>query len=383
MAPKTSRFIHTIPSVSEEASGPSYSVVRLCRSLIDQNFDVTLATLSKELMAGQVTFLKVFPSRFGPKRLGCSPLMRTWLESEGRNGRVSLIHNHSLWMMPNVYPGWVAKKYKVPYIVSPRGTLSKWALTNGSKIKKIFWPLVQRPSMEALTCWHATAESEYRDIRRIGFRQPVAVIPNGIDIPELPEKDRSQNHTLLFLGRIHPKKGLDMLLPAWKKIQDRFPSWRLLIIGPDNGGYLGEIQRFANDLRLQRVKFSGPLYGKDKWTAYRNADLFVLPSYSENFGMAVAEALASGVPAIVSKGAPWEGLDARNAGRWIDINIDALVGCLSELMSYTSETLNKMGQRGRMWMQQEYSWDKIGQKMAETYQYLLNGGKMPSWVMEG
>jgi glycosyltransferase involved in cell wall biosynthesis len=334
-------------------------------------------------MAGQkMNFLKVFPSGLGPQRLGRSPLMRAWLESEGRNGMLRLIHNHSIWMMPNVYPGWVAKKYKVPYVVSPRGAFSEWAMASGSRIKRIFWPLMQRPSLEAVTCWHATAESEYRDIRRLGFRQPVAVIPNGVDIPEMPEKDESQNHTLLFLGRIHPKKGLDMLLPAWKAIQDRFPSWRLRIVGPDNSGYLIKMHRFASDLGLQRVEFYGPLYGKDKWTAYRNADLFILPSYSENFGMAVAEALASGLPAIVSKGAPWEGLGARNAGRWIDNNIDALIGCLEELMSCNSETLDKMGQRGRMWMEQEYSWDKIGQKMAETYQYLLNGGQLPPWVME-
>lgn len=379
---KANRIFHTIPFVSEEAAGPTYSVVRLCETLIKQGHQVMLVTLEGRLMSTPPSFLKVFPWGSGPRRLGISPAMRKWLYEKAAMGEIDLIHNHSLWMMPNIYPGQVSKKCRLPYVVSPRGTFSKWAMASGSKVKRIFWPLVQRPSLEALTCWHATAESEYKDIRRLGFRQPVAVIPNGIDIPEMPEKEKSQNHTLLFLGRIHPKKGLDMLLPAWKAIQDRFPNWRLSIAGPDNGGYLIKMHRFASDLGLQRVEFYGPLYGKDKWTTYRNADLFVLPSYSENFGMAVAEALASGLPAIVSKGAPWEGLGARNAGRWIDINIDALIGCLEELMSYNSETLDKMGQRGRMWMEQEYSWDKIGQKMAETYRYLLNGGQLPPWVME-
>ena len=222
-------------------------------------------------------------------------------------------------MMPNVYPGQVARRYGLPLVVSPRGTLSEWAMHSGSAVKRLFWPLVQRPSLAATTCFHATAESEYEDIRRMGFRQPVAVIPNGIDIKELQPKSSSGGRTLLFLGRIHPIKGLDMLLPAWRAVQTKFPDWHLRIIGPDNGGYVEKMRRMAHDLKLERIEFCGSLYGQDKWDAYRNADLFVLPTYSENFGMAVAEALASAVPAIVTKGAPWEGLATENAGWWIDI----------------------------------------------------------------
>lgn len=308
--------------------------------------------------------------------------MNRWLLKSARNGDVDLLHNHSLWMMPNVYPGRVARKYKIPLVVSPRGTLSGWAMQSGSAVKRFFWPLIQRPALASTTCFHATADFEYHDIRRMGFRQPVAIIPNGIDIPDLLPKSRKDHRTLLFLGRIHPIKGLDMLLPAWRVVQDRFPEWNLRIIGPDNRGYLLQMQRLASDLCLERVEFSGPQYGEQKWKAYRDADLFVLPTYSENFGMAVAEALASGTPAIVTKGAPWSGLAAHQAGWWIDLGIDPLVACLEAALAKLPMELATMGQRGRGWMDAEFSWPHVGQRMAETYCWILKGGSKPEWVLE-
>lgn len=376
------RIIHIVPSISNEASGPSPAVAGLCASLIKQGQDVTLAALDWPPMPLPPAFLKSFPLGLGPRRLGRSPAMKQWLLEAKLRG-VDLFHNHSLWMMPNVYPGQVARKYNIPYVVSPHGTFTEYAMTIGSKIKRVFWPLVQRPALNAVSLFHATAESEYADIRRQGFRQPVAVIPNGIDLPEFLPKQSIGLRTLLFLGRIHPNKGLDMLLPAWKAVQDRFTNWRLYIVGPNEGCYLSQMQKQAHDLSLRRVEFAGPLYANRKWQAYADADLFILPSYSENFGMAVAEALATGTPAIVSKGAPWRGLQQRRAGWWIDIGLDPLVACLNEALSQTPDTLNAMGQRGRSWMEEEFSWSRLGQQMAETYSWILSGGTKPEWVIEG
>jgi glycosyltransferase involved in cell wall biosynthesis len=372
---------HVVPDITQEASGPSYSVVRLCESLIAQGQDVTLAVLDWAPMASPRHFLNAFPLGWGPRRLGRSPAMRQWLLAQAASRSVDLIHNHSLWMMPNVYPGQVAQRHGIALVVSPRGTLSDWAMQSGSSVKRVFWPLLQRPALSATTCFHATAESECEDIRRMGFRQPIAIIPNGIDIPALRPKQAGDSHTVLFLGRVHPKKGLDMLLPAWRAVQDRFPLWRLQIVGPDDGGYLAKMHRLAGELRLERIEFSGALYGGQKWQAYEQADLFVLPTYSENFGVSVAEALAAGTPAIVTQGAPWPGLEKHGAGWWIDIGVDPLVACLEDALCRSREDLGQMGLRGRSWMETEYSWSQVGRQMAETYRWILKGGSTPEWVM--
>jgi len=360
--------------------GPSYSILRLCESLIAEGKDVTLAVLDWPPMVSPPRFMKAFPLGAGPRRLGRSPEMHRWLTAEATCASVEIIHNHSLWMMPNVYPGIAAKKHKVPLVVSPRGTLSRWARQSGSMIKRLFWPLVQKPSLAATACFHATAESEYEDIRRMGFRQPVAIIPNGIDLPAVERRPRGAVRTLLFLGRLHPIKGLDILLPAWQAVQDRCPDWRLMIAGPGKEGYLKALQDLTGQLKLKRIQFIGPVKGEEKWEAYQKADLFVLPSYSENFGVAVAEALASGVPAIVSKGAPWKGLEEKKAGWWVDIGVDHLASCLDHAMSQAPNVLAAMGQCGRTWMEEDFSWSRVAGQMTEVYRWIRLGGTQPHCV---
>ena len=370
-------IIHLVPSISVEASGPTYSVRRLCEVLREHGTEVLLATLDWKAILDSPDFLEVFPLGFGPRRLGRSPAMSQWLHAQARGERVRLFHSHSLWMMPNVYPGRIGKRYDVPYVVSPRGTLSDWSMRSGSSVKRAFWALVQRPSLAAVSCWHATSEAEYADIRTRGFRQPVAIIPNGVDLPDLAAKRDSDFRTLLFLGRIHPKKGLDLLLPAWRAVQDRFRDWRLIVAGPDSTGYLARMRELATELKLQRVEFVGPVYGPEKWLAYRDADLFVLPTYSENFGMAVAEALAAGTPAIVTRGAPWAGIEKRGAGWWIDIGVEPLAACLERALAIAPERLADMGRIGREWMESQFSWTVLGQRMAAVYDWILAGGPRP------
>ena len=374
-------LIHTIPTIHEEASGPSYSVVRLCESEIALGVHLSLAALDRGLDTAPPSFLKTFSYGFGPRRLGRSPEMYKWLQSQCVLGNIDLIHNHSLWMMPNVYPGLVSRAMDIPLVLAPRGTLSRWAMQSGSLVKKVFWPVVQRQVLQNTTCFHATAHSEYEDIRRLGFRQPVAVIPNGIDMPAVRKKKSETSRTLLFLGRIHPVKGLKMLLPAWKTLQERFPEWRLQIIGPDNRSHESEMLALAAKLDLQRIEFCGPRYGEAKIQAYADADLFVLPTFSENFGMAVAEALSTGTPAVVTKGAPWAGLERQQAGWWVDISIEALTAGLEEAMSKDRTELSRMGGNGRAWMAAEYSWQEIGNRMLQSYKWVLHGGNRPEWIL--
>jgi len=306
--------------------------------------------------------------------------MYRWLGQEAASGNADLIHNHSLWMAPNLYCGWVARKHRIPLISSPRGTLSEWAMASGSYAKRVYWPHLQRPALAVTTCFHATAESEYEDIRRMGFRQPVAIIPNGVDIPEQRPKRAHPSRQLLFLGRVHPVKGLDMLLPAWAAVQDRFPEWNLKIVGPADGGYRRTIRQLAEKLGLKRVDFAGALVGEAKWQAYRDAEVFVLPTYSENFGLSVAEALVSGTPAIVTRGAPWRELEERRVGWWIDIGVDALVASFNDALNRPPSELEAMGVRGRERMEADFSWQRMGMMMRQTYSWVLQGGVAPSWL---
>lgn len=375
------KTIHTIPDIHKEASGPTYSVTRLCESLLSDGVGVELALLGNQDSGGSKHYLKYFNPGFGPARLGRSPAMNRWLKSQVASGQVDLVHNHGLWMMPNVYPGWATRGYGVPYVVSPHGTLSSWAMASGSRLKRIFWPLVQKPSLAHAVMFHATAESEYEDIRRVGFQQPVAIIPNGIDMPEFQPKPQRPKRTLLFLGRIHPVKGIDSLLRVWAALQSDFPEWHLQVAGPGDESYVRSLQLLSSQLGLNRIDFSGPLYGADKFKAYRQADVYVLPSHSENFGMTVAEALSCGTPCVVSKGTPWSGLASRNAGWWHEISDKALHEALSSAMEKPQAELDAMGENGRMWMQQEFAWSNIAASMHSSYNWLLKRGDRPQCVV--
>jgi glycosyltransferase involved in cell wall biosynthesis len=323
----------------------------------------------------------MFPLGLGPRRLGVSPSMNRWLTAQATSGQVDIIHNHGLWMMPNVYTGRAcAKASRTRLIVSPRGTLSAWARARSAFQKKIFWRLLQAPALRSTACFHATAESEYEDIRRLGFAQPVCVIPNGIDVPSVERQPRRQRRQLLFLGRIHPVKGVDMLLRAWSLVEHRFPNWDLRIVGPDNGGYLFDMKQLAASLGTTRVTFPGPLYGPEKADAYRAADLFVLPSHSENFGVALAEALAVGVPAIATKGTPWQGLETQGAGWWIDMGTESLVSCFDRALSMSTEQLAAMGRAGRAWMHAQYAWSSVASRFLSVYAWLLQASDPPASV---
>jgi glycosyltransferase involved in cell wall biosynthesis len=252
--------------------------------------------------------------------------------------------------------------------------LAEAAFRSGSRFKKPFWSIVQRPSLRWVTCFHATAPTEVEDIRRHGFEQPIALIPNGIDVPTL-ERRAEARRTMLYLGRIHPNKQVDVLVRAWARVEDAHPDWQLRIVGPDNDarGFLEEMRRLADSLGLSRIAFDGELTGDSKLDAYRTSDAYVLPTKTENFGITIAEALAAGTPVITTTGAPWPELSARGAGWWIDQGEEPLVAALEDAMSRSRQELESMGRNGRRWMLNDFEWRTIASKMLDFYEWIAGG----------
>ena len=377
------RIVQVVPYIEDEASGPTYTTTRLNSSMNERGVSSQLVVTADivEHRSNTGAVVRKFPRQKLPYKLGRSPEMYRWLREEASSGKMDIIHNHSIWMMPNVYPGWVSRETTVPLVVSPRGTFSKWAMERSRLIKVLFWNGLQKQAIAHAKLFHATAESEYEDIRRLGFRQPVAIIPNGIDIPKKSTDDRrSEEKTLLFLGRIHPVKGLELLLEAWTRLQSTHADWRLRVVGPGDPAYRRKLSALALSLGAERVTFTGPLYGLEKVEAYQSANLFVLPTHSENFGMAVAEALAAGCPVVTTKGAPWADLPEQRAGWWIDIGIEPLRLALDEAMSKHPRELMAMGARGRAWMERDFSWGEIAARMIESYRWVREKGAQPGWI---
>ena len=215
-----------------------------------------------------------------------------------------------------------------------------------------------------------------------GFKAPVAIIPNGIDLPDLPvSRPTVSQRTLLFLSRIHPIKGGDRLLHAWQQLQHVHPDWRLRVVGRGEPSHEQELKKLAHSLDLERVDFSGPLYGTEKSKAYFEADVFVLPTHSENFGMVVAEALAHGCPVVVTKAAPWAGVQKEGCGWWVEPDIVTLTEKLGSALLETPRALSAMGLRGRTWMQRDFGWSSIAEMMATAYQLVTEGGILPPWFV--
>jgi glycosyltransferase involved in cell wall biosynthesis len=382
--------IHIIAGLRATDGGPAYSVPRLCRALAAAGTTVDLMTVS-ETSPQDHSDGNYRERRFAWDGVNV-PLLRAVRRSSSlahslrTQARIAdVVHDHGLWLLPNVYAGREAGRARRPLIVAPRGMLSPTALSFSKTKKRIFWLMLQRSAVLRAACFHATSAQEYEEIRAFGLKQPVAIVPNGIDMESKVGSARavSATRTALSLGRLHPKKGLETLLHAWAKVELAHPNWRLRIIGSSENGYDAKLRTLAANLNLSRVSIEGPVYNADKALAYAEADLFVLSTLNENFAVTVAEALSAGVPVISTKGAPWKGLAEQGCGWWVDLGIDALSAALDQALAMPRERLTAMGEKGRSWMQRDFSWDKVASDMLHVYQWLSHGGSRPSVLQFG
>jgi glycosyltransferase involved in cell wall biosynthesis len=316
-----------------------------------------------------------------------SPRMRAWGIGDkfrkeladlcdGAAGGV-ILHDHGVWLATNHAVAAFARKAHVVRVVSPRGMLSTWAMQRGWLKKRAAWLAYQRRDLESVTAFHATSDAEAAEIRALGFTQPIAVIPNGVAFPEAIERTAGANgrRTMLFLSRIHPKKGLENLLRAWHAAAPP-AEWRLVIAGPDEGGHRAEIERVVAEQGLgRRVEFPGEISDADKWRWYAAADVFVLPSFSENFGLVVGEALAAGTPAITTTGSPWREAAAQGAGWEAEPTVAGLTAALRAAIACSDRERAAMGARGSLWVRRRFAWRGAAERMREFYAEL--GGLAP------
>jgi glycosyltransferase involved in cell wall biosynthesis len=378
-----------VASLDNRSAGPTYSVTRLATELLLIGVDSVIACTTTELTRPPVASnVQSYDMDFSSvpllRRLHFSTRLNSAIRAAASCG--SLLHSHGLWTMPNLYPVRAARSFGSVHVISPRGMLAPAALQFSHRVKRISWYVAQRNALETADCIHVTSDQEHDEVRALGIKAPIALLPNGIDLPaddtvSLAKCARDgSKRKLLHLGRLHPKKGLVSLIQAWAHLEQLFPNWQLTIVGPSERGHASELRSLIATLGLTRVDVQGPIFGDDKDALFQSADLFVLPTLNENFGMVVAESLSNGTPVVCSKGAPWSGLESRRAGWWIEQGVTPLVETLSGAMSMSTEQLDEMGTRGREWMKSDFCWSSIAIGMADVYRWCLGKASMPHFV---
>lgn len=295
--------------------------------------------------------------------------------------RPDLVHDHGLWLPSNIISAVETHRRGVPHVVSPHGMLEPWAIQHRGWKKKAAWYGYQRSILERADVLHATAPMEAQNLRDFGLSGPMAVIPNGVPLPDTWKQEPSsgERRQALFLSRIHSKKGLPNLIEAWSRVQPE--GWDLIIAGPDENDHRREVAALVEEHGLgDVVSFPGPVRGEDKWALYRESDLFVLPTHSENFGVVVAEALASGIPALTTTGAPWRVLDEERCGWWVEPKVDIVTSALADAVSRTDDDRLAMGQRGRWLVEERFSWEHVAAELRTVYEWILGSAPRPDCV---
>jgi len=395
--------VHTVTTTQASYGGPSRSVPFLCEALADQDASVRLVTtVPASRGTGRSAILPDDPvqvRRAGTQDGLLQTLMRPLsfyrvLQDEGRAASPTIIHDHGIWLPTHGTIALAARRLGIPLVVSTRGMLTSWALQHNRWRKRLAWTAYQEWALDQAALFHVTSEEEVETLRDLGFDQPIALIPNGVQLPKSrngspssgapsprsPSSSESREpRRALFLSRLHPKKGLPMLIEAWAEVRPN--GWELVLVGPSEEGHRAELEDQVRSRGLEdEFIFTRAVSDDEKWDVYRSADLFVLPTYSENFGIVVAEALAAGVPVITTTGTPWRELRTHGCGWWVEPDVRALRQALEEAVDCTDEERQAMGGRGRDLVEEQYSWSGVAGQMSAAYRWLANGGLRPDCI---
>jgi glycosyltransferase involved in cell wall biosynthesis len=377
-------ILHTVASLHEDEGGPSRTVAATGEALSEAGAIVEIVTTDA---GGSDQALAPPPEKvtttFAPSS---PPLVSAYRFSQAVENRIGeqeadVVHDHGVWLPTNYASYRAARRTDRPLVVTTRGMLQPWALNHHRWRKRAAWYAFQRRVLHTADLLHATADAEACQLRRLGLDVPITVVPNGVSIPDTWKQScaAGTSRRALFLSRIHPKKGLLNLVDAWAAV--RPDGWELLIVGPDENNHRSDVETRIHEHNLNGVaRVRGPVADDDKWDVYRQSDLFLLPTFSENFGVVVAEALASGIPAITTTGAPWETLETHDCGWWIEPEQDALERALREAVQLSDADRLAMGERGRRLVEEQFTWPAAAEKLLQAYGWLLEGGDPPPHV---
>jgi poly(glycerol-phosphate) alpha-glucosyltransferase len=334
------------------------------------------------------SWLPLVPTAYHPliARIGLAP----GLSGDLLKGDHDVIHQHCLWLYPSIAVARWRRATGKPVVISTQGMLEPWAVANSALKKRVAAFLFERSNLDHAACIHCSA-SEVDGVRAFGLKNPIAVIANGVDIPvdtrRLPRPgwmSDEPRHTLLFLGRIHPKKGVQELLQAWARVKRETPeiarAWLLAIAGWDDGGHVAEVRALAAKLGLEAgdVVFPGSLLGDEKTAALSHSNAFVLPSHSEGFPMTVLEAWAQGLPVFMTRECNIPEGFASGAAVEITTDPDGLARELSRSLSCSD--LPGIGETGRELVKSRFTWVSIVAELRAVYEWLKHGGERPSCV---
>jgi glycosyltransferase involved in cell wall biosynthesis len=386
------RVLHATPYFAPAFTygGPPRSVLGLCQALRRAGSEVSVVTTTangdEELprdVAGRDCYEGVpvsYVPRGFPRRAFRAPELAELLST--RLGSVDLVHIHGCW---NAF-GWATaqacRRAGVRFVLSPRGMLYPWSFANGRLRKWVSYQLAERRSLREAAFLHVTSSDEANAVAALNVPPPIVTIPNGITDDATPLRERAgefrdrfgiprSSFVVLFLGRLHPKKGVSLLLDAFRRVATTYSDARLVLAGGGDAGYVQTLTRAVEDLvRERRVAFIGHVNGDDRALALASADAFALTSYSENFGLAVGEAMAARLPVIVTRGCPWPSIVEWRAGWWVESTVDDVTHALDSLLSHRAAA-KQMGERGHREVLRAFDWTRIGQSMLKAYETAL------------
>ncbi|TWT69060.1 glycosyltransferase [Crateriforma conspicua] len=367
--------IHTVNSLDLYAGGPSRSVTSLCIALSSQFAGVSPQILTHPAARGSVNVsCDACAVKIVERQRSARPMIDAL--SMLAKDSPTVLHDHGVWMPINRSSACVSRMVGIPRVVTPRGMLSPWALNHHKWRKRVAWAAYAKRDLMTANLLHATSELEFSELRALGYEGPIAVIPNGIDDEwinqQVPSRPLQRLRRAVFLSRIHAKKGVDELLDVWSALS--LNDWELVIAGNDDDGIL-KGREFPRNCR-----FVGYVDGQAKKDLFLSSDLFVLPTYSENFGIVIAEAMACGVPVVTTDQTPWTFLPEINAGWVTATGRQPLSDALRDVSQLPPEELRKMGENARHHIRNGYSWSQIAEDMTSVYRWLLGEAECPGCV---